>query len=487
MAPIVKSLPSYIKDSQHALEIFRDFNFLGEDKLIFTMDISSLYTVIPNSEGLQALRYFFDQRTVTEPSSETLLRLAELVLTLNCFSFAGNYYKQINGVAMGTKMGPSYANLFVGYIEHQFFNQYDGPKPDLYGRYIDDCIGAISSSGEELNRFITSVNSFHPALTYTWEISETSLAFLDIKVSISGNGLCTSVHYKPTDSHSYLLHSSSHPSHVKNSIPYSQFLRLRRLCSDDSDFSNKSKEMCQFFEKRGYPASVIQAAHHRAQQIDRQSALQTSQKEKNDRIPFTLTFHPRNNPVKAIILNNFKILQNDPETGAIFSQPPLISFKRDKNVGNFLVRSAFKTIEKPGTFKCARSRCKTCPFVQNADKISGPKRSVKITDRFTCTSANVIYCITCTLCKKLYIGETGRRLGDRFREHLRDVEKDDKDASKPVARHFNLPNHSKEHMSICGLSLHQGTTDSRKNLEQRFIFQIGTLNPHGINERFSFN
>ena len=176
-----------------------------------------------------------------------------------------------------------------------------------------------------------------------------------------------------------------------------------------------------------------------------------------------------------------------PETGAIFSQPPLISFKHDKNVGNFLVRSAFKTIEKPGTFKCARSRCKTCPFVQNADKISGPKRSVKITDRFTCTSANVIYCITCTLCKKLYIGETGRRLGDWFREHLRDVEKDDKDASKPVARHFNLSNHSKEHMSICGLSLHQGTTDSRKNLEQRFIFQIGTLNLHGINERFSFN
>ena len=87
MAPIVKSLPSYIKDSQHALEIFRDFNYFGQDKLIFTMDISSLYTVIPNSEGLLALKYFFDNHTVKEPSSETLLRLAELVLTLNCFSF----------------------------------------------------------------------------------------------------------------------------------------------------------------------------------------------------------------------------------------------------------------------------------------------------------------------------------------------------------------------------------------------------------------
>ena len=62
-----------------------------------------------------------------------------------------------------------------------------------------------------------------------------------------------------------------------NSIPYSQFLRLRRLCSDDSDFSLKSDEMCNFFNKRGYPASVVEAGHHRAQQIDRQSALQTSE------------------------------------------------------------------------------------------------------------------------------------------------------------------------------------------------------------------
>ena len=150
--------------------------------------------------------------------------------------------------------------------------------------------------------------------------------------------------------------------------------------------------------------------------------------------------------VRSIILKNCKLLQNDSETGTVFSQPPLISFKRDKNLGNFLV-----------------------------------------TDHFTSTSANVIYFITCTYCNKLYIGETGKRLGDRFREHLRDVERNDKDASKPVARHFNLPNHSKQHMAVCGLSLHLGSSESRKTLEQKFIFQIGTLNPHGINERFSFN
>ena len=110
---------------------------------------------------------------------------------------------------------------------------------------------------------------------------------------------------------------------------FSQFLRLRRLCSEDSDFSLKSEEMCEFFDKRGYPASVVEAGHHRAQQIDGHSALQTSQKENNNIIPFALTIHSHNHAVKSMILKNFILLQNDPDTGRIFSQPPLISFKRE--------------------------------------------------------------------------------------------------------------------------------------------------------------
>ena len=131
MAPIVRSLPSYAKDSQHTFQIFRDFNFLGEDKLIFTMDITSLYTVFPNGEGLLALKHLFDLRNIKEPNSET-----ELVLTLNCFSFADKYYKQINGVAMETKNGTRLRQSFRRYIEHQFFYEYIRPKPELYRRYF---------------------------------------------------------------------------------------------------------------------------------------------------------------------------------------------------------------------------------------------------------------------------------------------------------------------------------------------------------------
>ena len=89
-------------------------------------------------------------------------------------------------------------------------------------------------------------------------------------------------------------------------------------------------------------------------------------------------------------------------------------------------------------------------------------------------------------CNKLYTEESGRKLGDRFREHLLDVKNRGSDLSKPVAGHFNLTGYSYEHMEICGINLHLGNNETRKRKEQRLIFKLGTLAPNGISERFSF-
>ena len=158
-------------------------------------------------------------------------------------------------------MGLNYANLF--FVEKQIIEQYTDPIPDYRGRYIDDCLGTASCSRVELERFINFVNNFHAALQFTWEISETSVSFLDILVSINGNKLSTSVFYKATDSHSYLLFSSSHPNHTKRSIPFSQFLRLRRIFSEDEDFQAKSLELRHFYVQRGYPTSLLDTPFRR--------------------------------------------------------------------------------------------------------------------------------------------------------------------------------------------------------------------------------
>ena len=126
------------------------------------MDIKSLYTVIPHNSGLEALKYFLNKRPVLDPPTVTLIRLAELVLILNAFSFYNEFYHQVGGVTMGSKMGPNYACLFVGFIEEQIGQQYTVTVPQLHKRYIDDVVGIACCSRVVLEDYIDLSPIFIP-------------------------------------------------------------------------------------------------------------------------------------------------------------------------------------------------------------------------------------------------------------------------------------------------------------------------------------
>ena len=161
MSPLVRCLPTYVKDTNHALHIFDSFRFDNSDLeqyLLFIMDVKSLYTVIPNNCGLQALTYFLETRNVKEPSS--LIRLAKLVLTLNAFSFNNVHHCQIGHVVMGGKMGPNYACLFIGYIEHQILNSTQA----LFGNYAGDILMIL------LEHLRVGERNWKPLLT-SWQTS----------------------------------------------------------------------------------------------------------------------------------------------------------------------------------------------------------------------------------------------------------------------------------------------------------------------------
>ena len=126
---------------------------------------------------------------------------------------------------------------WVGYVEHEICEQYTGFIPPLNKRYIDNIVGIASCRREELEAYLNFISNFHPALQLTSTITETELPFLDINLCLSDARTQTSVHYKDTDTHNYLHFSSFYTNHYKCAIPYSQFLRLHQLCSDDDDFS----------------------------------------------------------------------------------------------------------------------------------------------------------------------------------------------------------------------------------------------------------
>ena len=94
----------------------------------------------------------------------------------------------------------------------------------------------------------------------------------------------------------------------------SQFLRLRRLCSDDKDFETKSLEMRTIFVERGYPTHLLDSAIQKAFNNSRCDTLKPPlAKISHDKIPLVLTFHPFHYNVRDAISRNFQILKNDPE------------------------------------------------------------------------------------------------------------------------------------------------------------------------------
>ena len=78
LKPIVRNLPSYVKDTNHALKMMDDARIQEGNPVLFTMDIKGLYTNIPNDYGLNAMKYFLEKRESQNPPTQTLLRLAEL-------------------------------------------------------------------------------------------------------------------------------------------------------------------------------------------------------------------------------------------------------------------------------------------------------------------------------------------------------------------------------------------------------------------------
>ena len=119
----------------------------------------------------------------------------------------------------------------------------------------------------------------------------------------------------------------------------------------------------------------------------------------------------------------------------------------------------------------------------SATSISGPKSNYVIRHNFTCTSS-IIYCISCSKCCKLYIGETSRRLSGRFAEHLRSVRNND--VGKPVARHFNVVNHSISDIKVCAISPVSGSNDTVpvKDTKSVSFLKLEPFIPTGLTNDF---
>ena len=110
---------------------------LPPETLLVSMDVTSLYTNKPYEDGIKACEEVWEARDVKDPPTQIQINLLTLVLKCNNFEFNGKHYLQIQGTAMGTKMAPSYANIFMGRLERRLLQSVI-LKPFSWLRFIDD-------------------------------------------------------------------------------------------------------------------------------------------------------------------------------------------------------------------------------------------------------------------------------------------------------------------------------------------------------------
>ena len=153
---------------------------LTNNCLLASINVSSLYTNIPHKERILNTLYYLKNNpdAYKHPEHPTPEVLMKAVLK-NVFEFNKKYYLQIQGMAMGTKMAPAYANLFMGKLEETLINL-GKPHILIWKHFINNIFLIPTGSETEFETYMTNINRIHNTIKFTHEINPNELTFLDI-------------------------------------------------------------------------------------------------------------------------------------------------------------------------------------------------------------------------------------------------------------------------------------------------------------------
>ncbi|KAJ8031266.1 Deleted in malignant brain tumors 1 protein [Holothuria leucospilota] len=137
LQPYLSTIPSFIKDTDDFIRKIRDINVIPPGAFLVTIDVVALYPSIPHTNGLRALGDFLRECQLPTKVISGILKMSELVLFKNVFEFNSEYFLQMSGTAIGTKMAPAYANIFMSVFERVLLSG-SCNQPYVWLRYIDD-------------------------------------------------------------------------------------------------------------------------------------------------------------------------------------------------------------------------------------------------------------------------------------------------------------------------------------------------------------
>ena len=249
---MLRKQPSFIEDTPDLLRKFAEINErenLPSDAKPYSIDIKSFYTNIPLDEGINAFKETLDEVKDKAIPTDYLIKLLKLVMECNIFKFNEEFWVQLIGTSMGTRVAPTYANIFMGKLEKLMLEkspEYLKPFLHTWKRFIDDIFLIWTGTHQQFQEFFNFFNNFHQTIKFDepqHNTEDNSCDFLDLHISINIGRIETDLFRKETTKPTALLPSSAHPGHITPNIIYSMAFRILRICSEEENFEKRLLEL----------------------------------------------------------------------------------------------------------------------------------------------------------------------------------------------------------------------------------------------------
>jgi hypothetical protein len=329
---------THIPNSLNLKHLLENISLPENNTILFTADITSLYTNIPTNDGIEKTTKMYQAHTPQQQQiNETALRsILYNTLTQNIFTFNDQHYRQIHGTAMGTIMAPTYANCYLRYLE-EIEKPLNNPNLILHLRYIDDILGIYDNQNNDFNNFLTSLTSTYLPLTLNVEHSNESINFLDLTITIDkiNKKLKTKLYQKPEKTKPLIRADSNHPQHTLTNILTNELYRRTSLCSHNSDKLAETTKLIQESIKQKYPTRRWRQIKYKV--IKR---LQTNNKtNKPNKKRLILTY----NKYSLNLTKHLKQQWKNKKPKELPISPLRISYRHQNNLKKQLIRAKLPT------------------------------------------------------------------------------------------------------------------------------------------------
>ena len=202
--------------------------------------------------------------------------------------------------------------------------------------------------------------------------------------------------------------------------------------------------MAEAFLNRGYPSDLVETAVIKERRMDRGKLLapiqpKTEKDDTKNKMFLIATYNSGQNILGNIIEKHLPYLVRN-SNFRVFNDLTIVqAYRRLKTLKVYLVRASIITqkTKKPDKKQCKNpAKCRYCPKINKSGKIV-----CSVTNRtyYSKINVNLIYVITCLKCLKQYVGQTDRRLMDRFQGHFGSIRSEE--TTTLINDHFNREDH----------------------------------------------